>query len=762
MKLIASPRFSDKRIGYLGMSLLIEEQADVLTLVTNSLSNDLNSTNNYAVGLALGALANVGSGDMLRDLSNSFHRMLENSDNYVKKKALLCVGLLFKHEPDLAPDFYSKIFPLLNDSSHAIQLTAISCLCQIAAIQSPTDRKPLRKCVQPVVKILKRLAGSGFAPEYDVSGQNDPHLQVACLRLLRFLGEKHEAASENMSDILAQVATNTDSAKNAGNAILNEVVRTIMGIEAEPGLRALVVNILGRFLSNKDMNIRYVGLATLEKLVKQDTAAVQRHRSTIVSCLKDADVSIRNRALDNVFQLLDESNVEELMREVVTYLGVAPIDQKAELSSRIADVVDRFAISRKWQIDTLLDILTVAGNYAPRRVWRHAVYLIGQSDADSMHSHVVHRLFSAICDRNTDVQLGLAQATLAVIGEYGHHLLQEPPASCTEAGFVVEQQTCSSILEALNYLQRAHDADSEMRCMGLVTSLKLAERLRDNLTSKDSAKLEALISMYRTSMNLELQARSSEYEKLFTQPDHVKSEVLKVMPVPNEQDLKRMRANRSPAAAGTSEVDDGQEPLLLSPTDMSQVQASQVSSSQAASKNLLDLDDLFNAPKPAAESTPGNLLDLFGGPQQGSNNTGVSSAFETNLFDAGPMLSVDQPNKLSMTIFENGPLRIVMRTEDPAVPPGKVTATAEFYNISNEPVSGVSMQVAVPTKYMSIKLSPASGTQLSVGEQAQVTQLMEFSNSVADKPYMMKLKVTYTTPSLGETVLQTVVNEFPK
>ena len=65
-------------------------------------------------------------------------------------------------------------------------------------------------------------------------------------------------ASDEMNDILAQVATNTEGTKNTGNSILYECVLTIMSIEAESGLRVLGINILGRFLQSRDNNIRYV------------------------------------------------------------------------------------------------------------------------------------------------------------------------------------------------------------------------------------------------------------------------------------------------------------------------------------------------------------------------------------------------------------------------------------------------------------------------------------------------------------------------
>ena len=44
-------------------------------------------------------------------------------------------------------------------------------------------------------------------------------------------------SSETMNDLLAQVATNTETTKNVGNSVLYETVLTIMDIKSESGLR---------------------------------------------------------------------------------------------------------------------------------------------------------------------------------------------------------------------------------------------------------------------------------------------------------------------------------------------------------------------------------------------------------------------------------------------------------------------------------------------------------------------------------------------
>ena len=71
--------------------ILLDERQEVLMLVTNSLKNDLNSRNQYTVGLALCALGNICSAEMARDLGPEVERLLGASTSpYLRKKAALC------------------------------------------------------------------------------------------------------------------------------------------------------------------------------------------------------------------------------------------------------------------------------------------------------------------------------------------------------------------------------------------------------------------------------------------------------------------------------------------------------------------------------------------------------------------------------------------------------------------------------------------------------------------------------------------------
>ena len=83
---------------------------------------------------------------------------------------------------------------------------------------------------------------------------------------------------------------------------------------------------------------------------------VQRHRSTILDCLKDPDPSILRRAVDLCFALINEQNVKGTMRELLIFLESCPTEFKADVSSNIVIAAEKYAPNAQWHIDTILKV----------------------------------------------------------------------------------------------------------------------------------------------------------------------------------------------------------------------------------------------------------------------------------------------------------------------------------------------------------------------------------------------------------------------
>ena len=92
-------------------------------------------------------------------------------------------------------------------------------------------------------------------------------------------------------------------------------------------------------------------------MVAIDTNAVQRHRSIILDCLRDGDISIRRRALDLSYALIREDNVRVLTRELLAFLEVADNELKLGMTTQICLAAEKYAPNKRWHIDTVLRVL---------------------------------------------------------------------------------------------------------------------------------------------------------------------------------------------------------------------------------------------------------------------------------------------------------------------------------------------------------------------------------------------------------------------
>jgi AP-1 complex subunit gamma-1 len=703
LKLISAQSFPEKRIGYLGLTLLLTENTEVLTLVTNSLKVDLTNSNQYIVALSLIAIGNLCTQDMARDLASDVDKLLRANNAYLRKKAALATIRLLKKEPDLIEHMSERIVGLLKDRAHGVLVTGIQLMTEVLEIL-PSMTEEYRRLVPSLVRLLRNFISMGYSPEHDVGGITDPFLQVALIRLLRYLGKGNEEASDQMNDVLAQVATNTETTKTAGNAILYECVMTIMDVESDTGLRVLAVNILGRFLLNRDNNIRYVALNTLSKVVNEDISAVQRHRATIVDCLKDSDISIRQRALELIFQLVNEQNVEALSSELLNYLVIAHSDHKASIVSRLMEVIEKYSPSKKWRVDTLITMLTLAGNQCDESIFRDAILFITQ--AESLQSYAVHQLYATILSDTS--QITLVHVAIWCIGEYGD-LLVRP---CSEAGIDYPPIAESDIVTLLDSCLRLHNADITTKSYVLNALIKLTTRVSPAVRGR----ILTIMNSYRGSIVLELQQRGAEYSTLLSgQWEGLRGELLGKMPILDEATMKKKRGI----------TDDLGSPTEILAPQVSHVpqQSFQNSAPAAAAKPaggsfLLDLDDIFGGgsshtaplqPSPAANQP------VYGNPPP-------QPAFQTNdlladIFAPAPMAAPVTPQMTfgapqsapvafsppappanpTFKAFEKSGLSVTFELMKPNPSnPASTTILCKFANQTSSPISNLVFQVTSP------------------------------------------------------------------
>ena len=131
-------------------------------------------------------------------------------------------------------------------------------------------------------------------------------------------------------------------------------------------------------LSSSQNFFRYVALNTLNKVVSMDTNAVQRHRNIILDCLRDGDISIRRRALELSYALINEQNVRILIRELLAFLEVADDEFKLGLTTQICLAAERFAPNKRWHIDTVLRVLKLVCHIAPMNLVGHLIVVFRQ------------------------------------------------------------------------------------------------------------------------------------------------------------------------------------------------------------------------------------------------------------------------------------------------------------------------------------------------------------------------------------------------
>ncbi|XP_028841112.1 AP-2 complex subunit alpha-2 isoform X2 [Denticeps clupeoides] len=647
VNLLSSNKYTEKQIGYLFISVLVNSNSELIRLINNGIKNDLSSRNPTFMCLALHCIANVGSREMAEAFAGEIPRILVAGDTMdsVKQSAALCLLRLYKTSPDLVlmGEWTSRVVHLLNDQHMGVVTAAISlitCLSQ----KNPDEFKT---CVSLAVSRLSRIVSSASTDLQDYTYYFVPAPWLSCklLRLLQCYPPPEDGAVkgrlvECLETILNKAQEPPKSKKvqhsNAKNAILFEAIALIIHYDSEPNLLVRACNQLGQFLQHRETNLRYLALESMCTLASSEFSheAVKTHIETVINALKtERDVSVRQRAADLLYAMCDRSNAKQIVAEMLSYLETADYSIREEMVLKVAILAEKYAVDYSWYVDTILNLIRIAGDYVSEEVWYRVIQIV--INRDDVQGYAAKTVFEALqapaCHEN------MVKVGGYILGEFGNLIAGDPR---------------SSPLVQFNLLHsKFHLCSVPTRALLLSAYIKFI-----NLFPETKSTIQEVLrsdSQIRNS-DVELQQRAVEYLKLSSiASTDVLATVLEEMPPFPEREssiLAKLKKKKGPGAVSSTEQEDGKreggELNGGGERGADSTIAASNASTPSPSADLLGLRS--SGPVSAAPPSAGSLLvDVF------SEAGPAAPAAAVN--DDGFLRDLEPPTESSDSLLAEGP-----------------------------------------------------------------------------------------------------------
>lgn len=222
----------------------------------------------------------------------------------------------------------------------------------------------------------------------------------------------------------ANETTRNIQQSNAMNAVFLEAINVCIQYEPESDLIVQATKVLTGYLGSKEINMRYLGLETLATLTSfpECLDIIKKQQESVISSLRDRDVSVRRRALDVLFGMCDSTNARSIVDELLQYLPSAEYVMKEELVLKIAILTEKFANEYTWYVDVILQLIASAGDNVSNEVWYRVIQIV--TNNPSLHQYTSKQIFQAI--KNPSCHENAVKVAGYVLGEYGDLIANDP------------------------------------------------------------------------------------------------------------------------------------------------------------------------------------------------------------------------------------------------------------------------------------------------------------------------------------------------
>ncbi|EMT64988.1 AP-3 complex subunit delta [Fusarium odoratissimum] len=315
LEVMSSPKYHQKRVGYLGAVQSFRPDTEVLMLATNLLKKDLGSTTPTVISLPIATLPHVITPSLALSTLQDLLPRLSHSHSNIRKKTLVTLYRLALVYPEALRAAWPKIKERLMDPDEDPSVTAaiVNVVCELGW-RRPNDFLPLAP------RLFELL----------VDGGNN-WMAIKLIKLFATLTPLEPRLVRKLLPPLTNIIRTTPAMSLLYECINGIIQGGILGNSDDSGtdeIATLCVNKLrGMVMIDGDPNrkfsttlVKYVALLAFNKIVTTHPYLVSQQEDVILECIDSPDITIRIQALDLVQGMVTGDNLVSIVSRLMKQL----------------------------------------------------------------------------------------------------------------------------------------------------------------------------------------------------------------------------------------------------------------------------------------------------------------------------------------------------------------------------------------------------------------------------------------------------------
>ncbi|KAF5908276.1 AP-4 complex subunit epsilon-1, partial [Clarias magur] len=359
IKLAQQGTVLEKRVGYLAVSLFLNESHELLLLLVNTVLKDLQSTNLIEVCMALTVVSQIFPKDMIPSILPLVEEKLSHQKEIIRRKAVLALYKFYLIAPNQVQHIHGKFRKALCDKDPGVMMCSLHIYLRMIK-ENPDSYKEL---TSSFVTILRQVVGGKLPQDFNYHGVPAPWLQIQLLRILSLLGKEDQSMSELMYEVLDESLRRAEMNHNITYAILYECVKAIYTVYPKAELLEKAARCIGNFVMSPKINLKYLELLFRITNAQNVTVIVEKMLGFLRLC--DDNYTTVDLVLGEYSCMregLDPHEVMALLRKLLNQRGVSSETRSWVLcaltklcqSSGAPELVVELADSLSSSLDTVL------------------------------------------------------------------------------------------------------------------------------------------------------------------------------------------------------------------------------------------------------------------------------------------------------------------------------------------------------------------------------------------------------------------------